>query len=128
MHEVSLIRSLLRQVERLCEQHKGAAILEIEVEIGPLSGVEPLLVRDAFDVCSPGTRCEGASLTIREVPLKAHCRECSQESELAGFHFRCAHCGSHFLTITQGEEFRLLNVTIQADAPRKSESGHLREV
>lgn len=118
MHEVSLVRSLLKQVEELCEQHNGKAILKIEVEIGPLSGVEPLLVKNAFDVCSPKTRCEGASLVIREVPLKALCRECGQESELAGFHFRCAHCGSRSLTITQGEEFRFLNVTIEAEAPR----------
>jgi hydrogenase nickel incorporation protein HypA/HybF len=127
MHEVSLVRSLLIQAETVCEQHQGTAILGIEVEIGPLSGVEPLLVRDAFDLCSRGMRCDGTSLTIHEVPLKALCGECGLESELENFHFHCAHCGARTLTITQGEEFRLLNVTIEVEPRRTTDEGSCGE-
>ena len=49
MHEESLIRSLLRQVDQLKQIHQGLEVEEIEVEVGPLSGVEPLLLKDAFE-------------------------------------------------------------------------------
>ena len=105
MHESSLVRSLLKQVERLCEQHGGTAIEQIEVEIGPLSGVEPLLVREAFDILSIQTGCAGSGLLIQEVPLKARCHDCQAEFELLSFVFACSGCLSHSIQITSGDEF-----------------------
>jgi hypothetical protein len=49
MHEESLVRSLLHQVEDLARQHHATEVDDIEVEIGPLSGVESLLVQEAFE-------------------------------------------------------------------------------
>ena len=54
MHEESLVRSLLHQVEDLAQQHHATEVEDIEVEIGPLSGVEPLLVREAFERLKDG--------------------------------------------------------------------------
>ncbi|TWU08801.1 Hydrogenase/urease nickel incorporation protein HypA [Symmachiella macrocystis] len=115
MHEISLVRSLLKQVERLCKQNDGTAVEQIEVEIGPLSGVEPLLVREAFEILSFGTGCAGSRFVIHEVPLKARCSDCQAEFELPSFVFVCSGCQSRAIQITSGNEFRLLNVTIQAN-------------
>ncbi len=117
MHEVSLVRALLQQVERICKLHEGAAIEQIDVEIGPLSGVEPLLVSEAFQVVASSTPCAKAALVIHEVPLKARCQDCGRESIVADFNFSCGICGSHALRITQGDEFRLLSVTLQTHEP-----------
>ena len=66
MHEVSLVRSLLEQVDRVVTSQGGRAAVEVCVEIGPLSGVEPLLVKEAFtQLAGDGT------LIIDEVPLTA---------------------------------------------------------
>ncbi len=113
MHEMSLVRSLLRQVERLCEQHGGTSVEQIEIEIGPLSGVEPLLVREAFDVVSIETQSVGSDLIIHDVPLEARCRDCNADFEMASFDFVCPECHSRSIQITKGDEFRLLNVTMQ---------------
>jgi len=115
MHEMSLVRSLLNQVERLCREHQGISVDEIEVEIGPLSGVEPLLLQDAFQTIAPQTNCKGSELVIKQIPLKALCQDCGQESELPALEFSCQVCGGRSVRITQGDEFRLLNVTLQTD-------------
>ncbi len=115
MHEASLVRSLLNQVESVCRSNGGTAVICIEVEVGPLTGVEPLLVREAFELLAPGTDCEGADLVIREVPLSAECRVCGAEFSVDQLRFECPGCGSTSVRVTHGDEFRLLNVILETD-------------
>lgn len=120
MHETSLVRSLLHQVERIATDHGGQAVTRIEVEIGPLSGVEPLLVRQAFDRLVGHSCWPAAELAIEEVPLEGCCENCNSEFAIEGFEFRCAVCASTSIRITRGDEFRLLNVTIETTQPMES--------
>ena len=77
MHEESLMRSLLKQVEQLAQQHQAISVEEIEVEIGPLSGVEPLLLSSAFDrLKDDAPICANAVLEIKTVDLLVKCRDC----------------------------------------------------
>jgi hydrogenase nickel incorporation protein HypA/HybF len=117
MHEMSLVRSLLTQVERLAAEHAATAVTEIEVEIGPLSGVEPVLVREAFDLLVATSAVPHATLKIDQVPLLCRCGDCRQQFELVSFRFKCPHCGSTEVQITSGDQFRLLNVTIETEQP-----------
>ncbi len=48
MHEVSLVCSLLAQVIEVAKPLTTDSIHRVVVSIGPLSGVEPLLVAQAF--------------------------------------------------------------------------------
>lgn len=120
MHETSLVRSLLNQVERLRETHGGSSVRQIEVEIGPLSGVEPLLVREAFDRLAEAFPCVDAELVIHEVSLRACCRDCRAEFTLQSFRFECPKCASRSIRVTHGDEFRLLNVTLEKAQPTES--------
>ncbi|QDU38109.1 hydrogenase nickel incorporation protein HybF [Maioricimonas rarisocia] len=122
MHEVSLVRSLLNQVERLCEAHGGTAVTDVEVEIGPLSGVEPLLAREAFALLVADFGWPAAELTIEEVPLMAICQSCGAEVTVESFRFECPGCGSRSLKVTRGDQFRLLNVTLETATPMEPAS------
>ena len=116
MHEESLVRSLLRQVEELAQQHHATEVEDIEVEIGPLSGVESLLVREAFERLKDGCKWPNCTLTITSVGLMVLCNQCSTESELVDFQFVCTLCGSTSLRIVSGDAFRLLNVRMQIES------------
>ncbi len=115
MHEESLIRSLLRQVEELAQQHHARAVDEIEVEVGPLSGVEPLLLQDAFERLKDEFSWPRAELSVLQVGLDVLCQSCQSESQLKDFRFVCRECGSTSLQILRGDAFRLLNVRMQVD-------------
>jgi hydrogenase nickel incorporation protein HypA/HybF len=115
MHEESLVRSLLHQVEELAQQHHATEVEDIEVEIGPLSGVESLLVREAFERLKDGFKWPNCTLTISVVGLMVFCNQCSGEFELFDYRFVCAHCGSTSLRILSGDAFRLLNVRMQIE-------------
>ena len=109
------MRSLLRQVEDISRQHKAVAIDEIQVEVGPLSGVEPLLLQEAFDRLRGMLPWSDARLSVQQIGLDVVCRSCQNESQLENFRFVCCHCGSTALQILRGDAFRLLNVKMQVD-------------
>jgi hydrogenase nickel incorporation protein HypA/HybF len=114
MHEESLMRSLLRQVHDLAQQHHAVGIEEIEVEAGPLSGIEPLLLQSAFERLKESTTlCRTATLSIQEVSLDVQCLRCHAQSVLQDFRFVCTACGSTSLKILRGDSLRLLNVRMQ---------------
>ena len=122
MHEISLVRSLLAQVDRIVTEQGGRAAVEVRVEIGPLSGVEPLLVKAAFVQLAGGRRSRETSdrtltssattLIIDEVPLTALCQSCHTEFELEHFRFVCPDCGSRETSVVRGDAFRLISVTV----------------
>jgi hydrogenase nickel incorporation protein HypA/HybF len=113
MHEVSLVRALLSQVGQIVDQHNATTATGIDLEIGPLSGVEVTLVQTAFVELVEGTRFAGATLSIQEVPLAIECLECGCESNLPGFVFRCVECDSGRVQVIRGDELRLLSVTVE---------------
>lgn len=119
MHEESLMRSLLRQVDELAQKHSAVAVEEIEVEIGPLSGVEPLLIEEAFQRLKESISWPGLELCIRQVGLDVQCNDCHRETQLPDFRFVCAHCGSTSLQIIRGDAFRLLNVRLKVEHQRR---------
>ena len=113
MHELSLVRALLIEVDRLAADHRGTSVDEIEVEIGPLSGVEPVLVRTAFEQLVCDTSAPDARLVIREIPLSARCLSCESDVEIVGFVFQCQSCGSPQMQVTGGDQFRLLSLSVR---------------
>lgn len=117
MHEQSLVRSLLGQVQDAITPHTDCRVDEIRVEIGPLAGVEPLLVESAFDLLAESSTLCGARLVIDEVPLSAECSACKEAFAVERYQFVCPACGSRRVRVTQGDEFRLVSITIEEPCP-----------
>jgi len=120
MHEYSLASTLLQQADELRRRDGAAQLVEVRVEIGPLSGVEPLLLLSAFNTRRQQLSLEQAGdddpfaqtrLIVDEVPLMAKCDTCCREFEVAGFDFRCPTCGSP-VVITSGDRLLLVSVTL----------------
>lgn len=111
MHERSLVRELLRQVDAIRLQHEAERVSEVRVRVGPLSGVEPLLLASAFEELVADSRAAGASLVIDEVPLLAVCKLCDRQMEVTDFVFRCRNCDGN-VHVTQGDEFELISVSL----------------
>ena len=115
MHEFSLVRSLLEQVACIVSSQSGRAAVEVRVEIGPLSGVEPLLVKAAFTQLASDSSASDATLIIDEVPLTARCHSCHTEFELENFRFVCPHCDGRETSVVRGDAFRLMSVTVDVE-------------
>ena len=120
MHEYSLVRNLLTQVKQIADDHGSTDVVEIEVEIGPLSGVDPKLLELAFEALQPESCAPAAELTIRHIPLRVRCKSCRVDSDLKSFHFQCCECGSGAVDVIQGDAIRLLSISLNESSDASS--------
>jgi hydrogenase nickel incorporation protein HypA/HybF len=119
MHELSVCLSLLDQVQRIADDHGATRVERIRLRIGPLSGVEAGLLKNAYPLAAAGTIAAGAALEIESAPVRVHCSECAEESDVSANRLLCARCGSHRTRLISGDEMLLasLELTLADDAP-----------
>ena len=116
MHEYSLMQTLLAQVREVARDHHARAVTEIAVALGPLSGVEPLLMESAFRQLAADELLAGARLSVDLVPLTIQCEACHQRSDLSELVFTCPNCGSQKTHVTGGDSVILRQVVLQQPA------------
>jgi hydrogenase nickel incorporation protein HypA/HybF len=93
MHEYSIVQNLMEHIEAQARRHGARSVHGVSVRIGELSGIEPDLLRTAYDLVRERSICAEAPLTITMVPARWECRACAAEIP-AGQPLRCATCGA----------------------------------
>jgi len=110
MHELSVCQALVGQLEALAQQQRAIRVLNVLVGIGPLSGIEPALLRQAFPLAAAGTLAQEAELTIEDRPVRVHCLQCGQDSDASVNRLLCGHCGDWRTELLSGDELMLVQV------------------
>lgn len=118
MHEISLVRALLQQAVQVAADNGGGVILHVRVQVGPLSGVEPVLLVSAFEDLRRGTALSRSTLEAVQVTLEARCRTCGAAFEPVRFRFRCSACGGSDTEVTQGDGVVLESITLDEQRQR----------
>ena len=114
MHELSVCMSLLEQVEAIAAERSAATVTKIELDIGPLSGVEPELLRNAYPIAVADTVAESAELVINDMPVIVRCTGCGADSEASPNKLVCSDCGDFKTRIVSGDEMILRSVELEA--------------
>ncbi len=112
MHELSVCQGLLDQVARVAADHGATGVKHIVVRIGPLSGVVPILLEQAFPLARAGTIAEQAALTIEELPVRVHCDACGADTEARPNRLLCGECGDWHTQLVGGDELLLASVEL----------------
>ena len=121
MHELSVCQALLDQVRNTAQSHHAEAVGLITVRIGPLSGVEPDLLKQAFTIARNGPLTSSATLSIELAPVRIRCRDCEQENEARPNRLLCSHCSSYRVDLISGDEMLLARVELHgAEPPQNS--------
>ena len=84
MHELSICQALIEQVEAVAREQDAVQVVQVRIGIGPLSGVEPQLLEQAFQLARAGSIAATASLLIDPLPVRVSCRECGQDYYTVG--------------------------------------------
>lgn len=115
MHELAICQALIDQVEAVAREHRARRVNEIFVEIGPLSGVEPPLLEQAFDIACAGTVADGAKLVISTLPVRVSCRECGAITTALPSRLVCGVCGDWRTQLVSGDELLLASLEFTRD-------------
>lgn len=119
MHELSICISLLESVQRVAAQHDAPAVTRIVLQVGPLSGVEPVLLRNAYPLAAAGTVAADAELVIETTAVRVHCTRCETESDATANRLLCAQCGDFRTRVVHGDEMILQSVELLPTTPTK---------
>lgn len=113
MHELSVCQSLLSQIEMTAMQHHASRVHRVSLQIGPLSGVEPQLLQQAFPIAVAGSIADNAVLEIELLPIRLECRQCGAESEAASANkLVCGQCGHWQTRLLSGDEMLLASLEL----------------
>jgi hydrogenase nickel incorporation protein HypA/HybF len=118
MHELAICQSLMDQVENIALERNAERVTLIVIAIGPLSGVEASLLKNAYPIASVGTVAENAELVIEQLPVRVKCTQCGSESETAPNKLICKQCGDWRTELVSGDEMMLMSVELET--PKKS--------
>jgi hydrogenase nickel incorporation protein HypA/HybF len=113
MHELAICQSLIDQVEGIAMERKAQSVTTIVIGIGPLSGVETQLLKNAYPIASAGTIAEYAELVVEYLPIKVKCTQCDSESDALPNKLICKHCGDWRTTLISGDEMMLMSVELE---------------
>jgi hydrogenase nickel incorporation protein HypA/HybF len=111
VHEYSIVRALLDRVEREAGERGATAVTQVRVAIGRQSGVEPELLRSAFELVRAGTICDGAELELCEIECRWACRACGNAVPAENV-LRCPRCGAP-ARLVAGDEIMLERLELE---------------
>lgn len=123
MHELSVCHALLTQVEAVAREHGASRVALIELSIGPLSGVEPRLLEQAFAIASAGTVAEEAGLSLESLPVRVSCVQCGEVTDALPNRLVCGHCGDWHTRLVSGDELLMTRVELVKVAPDERTPG-----
>ena len=110
MHEISLVRNIFRTLEAEFEEKELEKLSQIDLKVGLLSNVEPILMQNAFEaVTQDEQRFLEAKLQVKVVPIIIKCEICGDVSEVKNYSFKCRN-GHPTKNIIQGEELTIERV------------------
>jgi hydrogenase nickel incorporation protein HypA/HybF len=114
MHELSIVLSMIEQIEEEMEKHVGDAVEVVHLRIGVLSGVDADALRFAFELVCEGTALAGSRLEIEGVPLLVQCSQCNSTHTPDPQHICCPRCLTPQQEILRGRELEVRALELAA--------------
>jgi len=113
MHELSVCLSLLEQVQAIAAERGAIHVTRIELKVGPLSGVEAELLRNAWPLASADSIAVNAEFIIEEAAILVRCSSCEAETAATANRLVCDACGDFHTTVISGNEMILQRVELE---------------
>ena len=115
MHEIGIVRQMVRTVTAFAEENGIREIREVGVDCGELSLVIPEYVEELYPVAVKGSILENAKLNIEMVPGLAECEECDEIFNVVENKGWCPNCGSFEKTVLSGKDFSIREIIVPED-------------
>ena len=116
MHELAVCQALMEQVASIALEEQADHVTAIHLGIGPLSGVEPRLLEQAFSIARAGSIAADAELVVKSMPIQVSCKQCGQLTEALPNRLVCGHCGNWRTSLVSGDELQLQHVELVRQA------------
>lgn len=113
MHELGITENLLSLALEQATQAQAQRITKIEVVIGQDSGASEESIKLYFDLLTPGTIAEGATLSFERVATRFRCPYCQRLLSPAEASGGCPNGGERRLEQVAGRELYLKSIDVE---------------
>ncbi|MBL7215933.1 MAG: hydrogenase maturation nickel metallochaperone HypA [Phycisphaerae bacterium] len=93
MHETVVAESILKTILENARQ-TGAKPVSAIISCGQFNVLNDEVMSFAFETAAAGTFCEGMTLTVKHIPMRATCKQCKTTFEFDIYHPVCKQCES----------------------------------
>ncbi len=105
MHEISLVRNIFNTLESEFSKEELDKMTAINLKVGLLSNVEPVLMQNAFEaVTTAEEKYQEVTLNVELVQIEIHCADCNTNSIIENYKFACSSCGKPNNNVVKGTE------------------------
>ncbi len=120
MHELSMADAIVKTVIDAAEKNDAIEVLEVTVEIGKMTLLNPEQIKFMLDVLSEDTILAGATFILEEIPIEIECGSCGYKGEIDSEGLDeytpiliCPKCEGHEISIIAGRECNVKNIKIE---------------
>lgn len=96
MHELSLIKKIIDNVDAAAKKNNIAKVKTVRMRIGKMAGFEPEQLQFLFKTYEKSPALTDAELVVEEIPVELECPECKHlfiDEQFSDYEF--AHTVSH---------------------------------
>lgn len=119
MHELPVTESILNIALQYAERERATSIKDLYLVIGDLSSIVDESVQFYWDIISRDTLAEGAVLHFERTPMQMVCFDCGKTYRPEPGTLACPGCGSTYVQVAGGDDFRLEAITIEKDEVKR---------
>jgi hydrogenase nickel incorporation protein HypA/HybF len=113
VHEMGIAQNILEIAVEAASKEGATRITRIDLVAGELRGLVPMQLTFCFSIVAKDTIASGAYLNVEEVPVTAHCQDCSEDFAVKEYEYLCPKCGSVKIQVTGGTELRVKDIEVE---------------
>jgi len=112
VHELSIAAYLVERLQTHAERIGAEHIVSVNLIIGERACIEADALRFSFELLSPGTPGEGATINVRRTPMRFHCDACATAYQPVEGDLCCPRCGGLGRVTDDGSELMIESLEV----------------
>ena len=113
MHELSVAAALFEWAEDQSRIHAPRVIRSIELELDPLSCLNPEALRFGFSALAAETPLAGVALELVSVPPTYECRLCGARFAVQDSPSSCSGCGAPLPRLARESSLKIRSMEVE---------------
>ena len=113
MHELSVAAALLEWAEQQSRTHAPRVLRSIELELDPMSCLNPDALRFGFSALTAETPLAGVALDLVEVAPTYECRTCGSRLAFRDSPFSCPGCGAPLPRLARERSLKIRSIEVE---------------
>jgi hydrogenase nickel incorporation protein HypA/HybF len=113
MHEMSIAMSIIDLATEQAQKVNAKKIVEVELDIGTISGIEIHALNFAMEVAVKDTLLEKARIKINRIEAVSECMECHEKFSSDRYLSQCPKCNALNTKILKGREMQVKSLLVE---------------